>query len=114
MAQRKVKNPDATDLSLIIWEPLPNTLLRPSKPRIVGLCFGLQVIASAIGGKVTSFPSKKFVLQSEKIKANAHFCFQGYKAFRELFDFLSPTEILLKHSLLNLYVWRALQPANMK
>ncbi|CAH3177239.1 unnamed protein product [Porites evermanni] len=102
MARRKVKNPNATDLSLIIWEPLPNALLRPSKPRIVGVCFGLQVSASALGGKATSFPSKKFVLQSEKIKANEHFCFQGYKAFGELFDFLSPIGILLKSSVLKL------------
>ena len=58
----------------------------PAKHRIVGVCFGHQVIASALGGKVTPFPSKKFVLQSEKIKANEHFCFQGQKAFSELFE----------------------------
>ena len=69
----------------------------PAKPRIVGVCFGHQVIASALGGKVTSSPSKKFVLQSEKIKAKEHFRFQGHKAFRELFESHDSLRLLESH-----------------
>ena len=69
----------------------------PAKPRIVGVCFGHQVIASALGGKVTSSPPKKFVLQSEKIKAKEHFRFQGHKAFRELFESHDSLRLLESH-----------------
>ena len=69
----------------------------PAKPRIVGVCFGHQVIASALGGKVTSSPSKKFVLQSEKIKSKEHFRFQGHKAFRELFESHDSLRLLESH-----------------
>ena len=69
----------------------------PAKPRIVGVCFGHQVIASALGGKVTSSPSKKFVLQIEKIKAKEHFRFQGHKAFRELFESHDSLRLLESH-----------------
>ena len=72
-------------------------LQHPAKPRIVGVCFGHQVIASALGGKVTSSPSKKFVLQSEKIKAKEHFRFQGHKAFRDLFESHDSLRLLESH-----------------
>lgn len=37
--------------------------------RLVGVCFGHQLIAKALGGVVSRNPSGKFVLQTEKVKA---------------------------------------------
>lgn len=38
-------------------------------PRLVGICFGHQLIAKALGGSVGPNPSGKFILQTEKVKA---------------------------------------------
>lgn len=38
-------------------------------PRVVGLCFGHQLVAKALGGTVSPNPSGKFILQAEKVKA---------------------------------------------
>jgi len=40
-----------------------------SSPRVVGICFGHQLIAKALGGVVGPNPSGNFVLRSEKVKA---------------------------------------------
>lgn len=45
---------------------LPNDATRP---KIIGVCFGHQLIAKALGGKVGVNPDKDFVLQTEEIKA---------------------------------------------
>lgn len=37
-------------------------------PRVVGLCFGHQLLAKALGGSVSRNPSGKFILQTEKVK----------------------------------------------
>ena len=51
-------------------EKLIETLSRkPTSPRLVGVCFGHQLIAKALGGVVGRNPSGKFVLQTEKVKA---------------------------------------------
>lgn len=42
---------------------------RSPPPRLVGLCFGHQLAAKALGGAVGPNPSGKFVLQTEKVKA---------------------------------------------
>ena len=38
-------------------------------PRVVGLCFGHQLVAKALGGTVGPNPSGKFILQTEKVEA---------------------------------------------
>ena len=37
-------------------------------PRVVGLCFGHQLVAKALGGAVGRNPSGKFILQTERVK----------------------------------------------
>ena len=39
-------------------------------PRMVGICFGHQLLAKALGGTVGPNPTGKFVLKSEEVKAN--------------------------------------------
>ncbi|KAK3742348.1 hypothetical protein QZH41_007861 [Actinostola sp. cb2023] len=46
-----------------------NSNKRSSKLKIIGVCFGHQLIAKALGGKVGLNPDKDFVLQTEEITA---------------------------------------------
>lgn len=55
---------------------------KPSNARVVGVCFGHQLIGAALGGEVTVNPSEKFILQSEEIKTDENF--QGNGALRRL------------------------------
>lgn len=41
--------------------------LETNRPKIVGLCFGHQLIAKALGGKVGVNPDHEFVLQTEEL-----------------------------------------------
>ena len=43
---------------------------REKGPRIAGVCFGHQMICRALGGTVGQNPSKKFVIQTERIQPN--------------------------------------------
>ncbi|EDO43388.1 predicted protein, partial [Nematostella vectensis] len=63
------------------------------KPKIVGICFGHQLIADALGGKVGLNPAKDFVLQSEEIKPSD----KGDVLIKELFK-NGPIKILESHS----------------
>lgn len=56
--------------------------LNSSKARVVGVCFGHQLIGAALGGKVTANPSQKFVLQSEEVKTEKSF--QGNEAIKKI------------------------------
>lgn len=50
-------------------EQLIVSLARKSpSPRVVGLCFGHQLLAKALGGIVSRNPSGKFILQTVKVK----------------------------------------------
>ena len=67
-----------------------------SKARIVGVCFGHQLIGAALGGKVTENPSQKFVLQSEEVKTDKNF--QGNEAIKRLIEGLDgPLRLLECH-----------------
>ena len=55
---------------------------KSAKSRIVGVCFGHQLIGAALGGQVTVNPSKKFALHSERIKTDKQF--KGNKVLEEL------------------------------
>ena len=56
--------------------------LDSSKARVVGVCFGHQLIGAALGGKVTTNPSQKFVLQREEVKTDKNF--QGNEAIKKI------------------------------
>jgi GMP synthase-like glutamine amidotransferase len=47
------------------------------KPKIFGGCFGTQIIAHALGGRVEKNPSKTFLLQPELVELNSSF-FQNF------------------------------------
>ena len=68
----------------------------PSKPRVVGVCFGHQVIAEALGGSVTVNPSGKFVLQSEKIETVDQYN-RLHRAFRDLLESRGSLRLLESH-----------------
>lgn len=68
---------------------------KPSKARVVGVCFGHQVIGAALGGEITNNPSKKFVLQSEEIKTDEHF--KGTEVFKKLFESHASLRLLQCH-----------------
>lgn len=61
---------------------ISSAALNSSKARVVGVCFGHQLIGVALGGKVTANPSQKFVLQSEQVKTDKNF--QGNEAIKNL------------------------------
>ena len=67
-----------TDLKRFIF----SAAKKSTKARVVGVCFGHQLIGAALGGQVTMNPSKRFVLQSERIKTNEQF--QGTQSLGEL------------------------------
>jgi GMP synthase-like glutamine amidotransferase len=46
-------------------------------PRIYGGCFGCQVIAEALGGKVDRNPDLRFVLKAETIRFSDAYCFHS-------------------------------------
>lgn len=70
----------------------------PSKPRVVGVCFGHQVIAAALGGSVTVNPSGKFVLQSEEIKiATQSECSRLHRVFKKLLEAGDSLRLLESH-----------------
>lgn len=61
-----------------VWEEAPK-----QRSKIIGVCFGHQLIASALGGKVERNPDKDFVAQTEEIKP-AFDC-EKEKLFADLF-----------------------------
>ena len=52
---------------------ISSSAMNSSKARVVGVCFGHQLIGAALGGTVTANPSQKFVLQSEEVKTDKNF-----------------------------------------
>lgn len=64
------------------------------RPKLVGICFGHQLIGAALGGQVGPNPSKEFVLQSEEIIANE--AASKIEALEDLFD-NGPLRILESH-----------------
>lgn len=61
---------------------ISSSALNSSKARVVGVCFGHQLIGAALGGQVTANPSQKFVLQSEEVKTDKSF--QGNEAIKKI------------------------------
>ena len=61
---------------------ISSSALNSSKARLVGVCFGHQLIGAALGGKVTANPSQKFVLQREEVKTDNDF--QGNEAIKKI------------------------------
>lgn len=63
-----------------------------SSPRLVGVCFGHQLIAKALGGEVGPNPSGKFILRSEKVEAT-----EENSIVSKLFE-NGPLDVLESHS----------------
>lgn len=64
------------------------------RPKLVGICFGHQMIGSALGGQVGPNPSKEFILQSEEIVGNE--AASKVEGLEDLFD-NGPLRILECH-----------------
>lgn len=65
-------------------------------PRVVGLCFGHQLLAKALGGSVNRNPSGKFILQTEKVEPSTNDAAENSIASK-LFE-SGPLNLLESHS----------------
>lgn len=65
---------------------------KPTSPRLVGICFGHQLVAKALGGVVGKNPSGKFVLQTEKVRST-----KENSIVSRLFE-NGPIDVLKSHS----------------
>lgn len=74
---------------------ISSSALNSSKARVVGVCFGHQLIGAALGGKVTANPSQKFVLQREEVKTDKNF--QGNEAIKKIIGSDEPLRLLECH-----------------
>eukprot|EP00798_Chlamydomonas_sp_ICE-L_P012638 gene12638-15870_t len=57
--------------------------VKTGKTRILGCCFGAQILATALGGEVGKNPSGKFVLTVEKINLHTLFARLCHRGARE-------------------------------